>query len=323
MHTNGMVSAVIEAMRLRVSEPFSFQIASNRAVLGLLPILTVVTLVTGFPIAAFPSESQCEGLFDDSSEAFPDRRKELVLKYSQGAKDFSEVRTFGTNASELPYQEKQNLLQDIGAVYRIVPKKDPSPTAAWHIGGRRLLDYAQTLIARYDLYFSSEIGQGVSAAQAYGKFLKNQQELFATNYGAKEVFTIIQVLQKNLRSLQFLAPSGLPLKLLLAGSLINGKANLQKSDLDLTVSTPSLTKELSSWEMQVNEALSAALGEVPIQIILEAHGEPASFYGKINPVVIEITSESVRLLVFAPARVQQQATELQAGAFNTYLVEGR
>jgi hypothetical protein len=306
-------------MQMTPSKPLLIRFSGNRAVLSLVPILTVIFLATGFPIAAFSADDQCEGLFSDSSVEASERRKQMIQQYSKGARNFSEVRNFALKAVALPYSEKQTVLLDLGAIYRAVPKKDPNPTAAVHIGGRRLLDYAQTLIARTDTFFKSEISRGTPVAQAYGKFMKHQQELFASNYGASEVFVIVQTLQKNLQALQPAGHSGTPYKLLLAGSFINGKANLQKSDIDMTLSSPSLMSELPSWEKQVNEALTDSLGGGLARMVLEGHSEPASFYGRINPIVIEITRDTVQILVFAPATVRQKADELTAGAYESYL----
>lgn len=314
----GTVSAKHKAMNASRSESFLLRFFRNRAVLSLLPILTVVFLATGFPIAALSYEEQCAVLFDDSSLEASARRKDLIQQYSKGAKTFLDVRRFAMKAATLNESDKQTVLLDIGAIYRSVPKKDPNPTAAWHIGGRRLLDYAQTLIARTDTFFKSESSQGVSGAQVYRKFLRQQQELFASNYTAQDVFVVLQVLQKNLQALQSPGHTGPVYKLTLAGSFINGKANLQKSDLDMTLSVPSLMSELASWEKQVNEALQKSFVGGPIQMSLEGHSVPASFYGKINPIVIEITRDAVQILVFEPATVQQQPAELQAGASAVY-----
>jgi hypothetical protein len=313
-----MVSAKHERMNAISSKPFKTYFLGNRTALSLVPLLTVVFLATGFPNSAFSADDQCDALFSDSLSETTSRRKDLVQHYAKGAKTFADVQHFAKNAAALPYAEKQTLLLDIGAVYREVPKKNPSPTAAWHIGGRRLLDYAQTIIARTDLFFKTENDQGTSGAVAYRKFLRQQQELFASNYTADEVFLVTQVLQKNLQALQPAGHIGPVYKLLLAGSFINGKANLNKSDLDMTLSAPQLMSEMLSWEKQVNESLQAALGGAAVRMVLEAHSQPASFYGKINPVVIEVTRDSVQLLVFEPAKLQQRSSELQAGAMAIY-----
>lgn len=313
-----MISAKHEIMNVPPSKSLFFHLLGNRAVLSLLSILTVVFLATEYPIAAHADQQRCEGLFDDTSAESSERRKAMILQYSKGAKTFLDVRRFAIKVATLAETEKQTVLLDIGAIYRSVPKKDPSPTAAWHIGGRRLLDYAQTIIARTDLFFKSEMDRGATGAQAYSKFMKQQQGLFASNYGANEVLVIAQTLQKNLLALQPAGYQGSPYKLLLAGSFINGKANLLKSDIDLTLSAPSLMIELPKWQKQINDALSASLGGVSTQMILEGHSEPASFYGRINPIVIEITRDTVQILVFEPAAVRQKADELTAGAVATY-----
>ena len=78
---------------------------------------------------------------------------------------------------------------------------------------------------------------------------------------------------------------------------------------------------LASWQKQINEALHASLGGVSTQMILEAHSEPASFYGRINPIVIEITRDAIQITVFEPAAIRQKADELAAGAARTYLLQ--
>lgn len=308
-------------MNTAPSKSILFSLLRNRFAYSLLPILTVVFLATGFPIAALASEDHCDGLFSDSTTDTSERRKDLIQQYAKGAKTFAPVQSFATKAAALSYSERQTLLLDIGAVYRQVPKKDPNPTAAWHIGGRRLLDYAQTIIARTDILFHTETSQGMTGAQAYRKFLKQQQEIFASNYTADEVFLVIQILQKNLQAAQPVGHAGSPYKLILAGSFINGKANLQKSDLDMTLNVPSLMSELPAWEKHVSESLQVSLGGTSVHMALEAHSQPANFYGKINPVVIEVTPTTAQILVFAPATLQQRSSELQAGSVTTYSLQ--
>ena len=298
-----------------------FQMNGFQCALRASALLAVLFLVSGFPISARAQEGQCADLFVDSIRVLTAQEQSLIQEFTQGSKSFISAHKLGTQGAALPPEARNALLQDIGTVYRLVPKQDPSPTASWHIGGRRLLDYVQTLILRHDLFFKELIEDGIPSYRAYEFFLKGQQERVHGKYSAREVFIIVDVLQKKLQNFRSPGYAGPADRLLLAGSFINGKANLLKSDIDMTLGNPKMMRELKDWELEINERLKQSLGGEETKMTLEAHSEPADFYGRINPVVIEVMADRVNLLIFAPARMEQTAHDLRAGPHISYPLE--
>ncbi len=251
----------------------------------------------------------CSGVFAKSQEDF------LIGEFSKGSKDFFLARTLAKKIQSETPAEQLEFLKAVGQIYRQIPKKDPNPLAAWHIGGRRLLDYVLALVQRHDLKFAKGHTNGKSGKELYQDFLLEQQQLFGTRYEAQDVNHYAEYLQSQLTPLQA-AQGGPALTITLGGSFINGKAQLMTSDLDISVNQPALMKMKTAWEQKLNGDLKEKYPEA--NMTLEMHSEPAEFYGKINPVVFVITADKIVLQVFEPAQIGNRPSELQVRKSITY-----
>lgn len=244
---------------------------------------------------------------------FTELERLVADRFSSGSKDFNISSKFARELEALPIPAQLEWIRSVGSVYRYVPKKDPSPTASWHIGGRRLLDYAMMLFERYDLRFAKLVAEGREPRFAYDQFLRHQNATFGTQYQSFEILAFAKYLQSELRSMNRGGPAP---TLALGGSFINGKARITSSDLDISVSDPQLLRFKNDWEAKLNALLRTDYPDAALT--LEMHAVPATFYGKINPFVINIDANQINLLVFEPARIGIRATELTPGAFTAY-----
>lgn len=256
------------------------------------------------PLTVTAAPIRCEQVIFTSQE------QSIADRFKSGGKDFYISAKFAKELQSLPKEERAIWIQGIGSVYRFIPKKDPNPTASWHIGGRRLLDYSLMLLERHDLQLAKLMGEGRDARFAYDNFLRQQNETFGSRYQSAEILAFAQYLQAELHAM---SPAGPGPTLALGGSFINGKARLSLSDLDISVSDPQLMRFKNAWEAQLNSLLRANHPEAALT--LEMHAVPASFYGKINPFVISIDKNQINLLVFEPARIANRANELLPGPF--------
>lgn len=268
-----------------------------------------LSMLLMFPAQNVTAAPTCENVFAKSTE------EQMILDFRQGSKDFFVARDLAKKILAQPESMQQESLQSIGRIYRAVPKKDPNPTAAWHIGGRRLLDYTMALVQRQDLKFAKGHAEGKSGKELYQEFLNEQAAIFGTQYSAHEVLTFAQHVQQQLPLLQAQHP-GPGLKIILGGSFINGKAQIKTSDLDVSVNQPKLMQMKPQWEEVFNFVMREKNPETNMTI--EMHGEPAAFYGKINPVVLVISAEKIIVQVFEPAQIANRPSELEARKFAEY-----
>lgn len=269
-------------------------------------LLSMFFLLFTQSVTATPT---CENVFTPSAQ------EQLIQEFSKGSKDFLLARKLAKKIQSKTPEEQLSELKNIGAIYRQVPKKDPNPLAAWHIGGRRLLDYTMMLVQRHDLKFAEGHAAGKTGQELYQEFLTKQTQLFGTHYESTEVIRYAEYLQSQLPALQA-SQGGAPLTILLGGSFINGKAQLKTSDLDISVNNPALQKMKIPWEQKFNDVLQEKNPET--DMTLEMHGEPAAFYGKINPIVFVITADKIMLQVFEPAQTGALPSDLKPGKSTIY-----
>jgi hypothetical protein len=285
---------------------YPFNRISDRINRNLAVLLSIFLLLFTQSVTAAPA---CEYVF------IPSHEEQLITDFSKGSKDFFLARNLAKKIQSKTADEQLEDLKTMGHAYRQVPKKDPNPLAAWHIGGRRLLDYSLALVQRHDVKFAEGHAAGKSGKELYNAFLAEQKQLFGTRYEAQDVIAYAEYLQSQIPALQA-AQSGPAITIILGGSFINGKAQLKTSDLDISVSQPALIKMKEAWEQKFNAVLKEKNPET--NMTLEMHTEPAAFYGKINPVVFVITADKIMLQVFEPAQISTRPSDLQTGKSALY-----
>ncbi len=244
---------------------------------------------------------------------FSSQERSVADRFASGGKDFYVSSRFAKELESLPDDAKLEWIHSVGSIYRYVPKKDPNPTASWHIGGRRLLDYSMMLLERPDLQFASDMAKGYGARAAYDRFLVQQNKTFGSQYQSSEILTFAKFLQAEMQALNLGGPAP---TIVLGGSFINGKARLASSDLDVSVSDPRLMRNKNAWEEKLNSILKDNYPNAALT--LEMHAVPASFYGQINPFVISIDKNQMSLLVFEPAQIANRPTELTPGTYTVH-----
>jgi hypothetical protein len=316
-----MATAFPYFMRLSPSSqktnPFHRFVYRNSLAVLLAGLLAVLMILLAHAARAEDSP-RCEAIFQPrlisgaellKPPAHEEKTRVIVDTFRRGSTTFNTAKKFANSLLSMGEEGRTEWLLALGATYRKIPKKDPNPLAPWHIGGRRLVDYALTLLERYDLKFA-EAANKRSTQEAYAEFLERQAQLFGSEASQASIEAIVNFLKRDLMELQEKL-GGTEMKVLLAGSLINGKVSLATSDLDITLEDLRLRSELPRWQVKIQETFGP-------KIVLEAHGVPASFYGKINPVVIEVSAKGVNFLVFPPARIAQQASDLMSEAPAVY-----
>lgn len=252
-----------------------------------------------------PVESKEKWVHLPTAEA---RIDHLIKKYTKGSPDFTEPRRFAQQILALPKDHQEAWLFAIGKSYRKIPKKDPNPLAARHVGGRRVLDYILTLVENYQSRFEIEIQEkGQTPLQVYRSFMNRQARLFDTTYTSQEIEMTISILQSFLKNIEKEKP-GPALSISIAGSFPNGKADLLVSDIDLAVSDASLARYEKDLQTEINEAFQA--NGISSNLEIAFSGESTSFYGKINPIVIQVRSQDVQLMVFPPGSPRQNYEDL-------------
>jgi hypothetical protein len=224
----------------------------------------------------------------------------LKETFLYGARDYTDVTIFARMIRDLPDLSRESWIHAIGLAYRQIPKKSFDPMRPFAVGGRRLLDRALTVIERSDLKFQESVEEGFTAKEAYNRFLDRQALLFSTNYSKAEVWSVVQTIQKEMQTLQTQMP-GAPLRVSLGGSFINGKADLLTSDIDLGLSDARIARALRDWQEKLKPTFKALNDQAKMP--LEPSTERSGFYGTTNPIVIEITAQTVNLLVYPPSQL--------------------
>jgi hypothetical protein len=268
--------------------------------------------IGGLPAPAF-ANAQCPGLYAQLRGRSQSQRLEnplaklktqtgrralLMRAFKDGDLDFSGADLFARSVLELPPEEQAQWRKLIAEEYRNVPKKRTHPQAAWHIGGRRLLDRALMRIERADLLFAAEAAKS-SPTEAFVGLLDSRIAAFQSDYTSSEVMQILKQIQLHLRGVQLKQKvSGPEENIIVGGSFLNGKARLNVSDIDLSISNPKMEREISSLASAISNTLHVSHPGAALPI--ELHGSPESFYGKINTFAVRITADKATLHVFPP-----------------------
>jgi hypothetical protein len=277
--------------------------SSVKAISRLLTVYLIVS-VTAFTAASAASTrapKSCPQVFEGPFDG--------ILALGAGSNSFSPADDEARKILRRSPRVQAEAVSYIQTIYRKVPKKIVIPGRAQRFGGRRLLDRALTLIKRSDLKFKENLAAGLTVKQAFAEILDQQAQGMGSNYSSMDVETVLEVLNADLKRQQQ-AIGGYPLALVVGGSFVNGKANLLESDVDISVNNASMVKTTKGWPEAINEALRVR--HENINLTVELHGEPASFYGALNPFVFEISQKGVRLLVFPPAYASQGPLEASA-----------
>lgn len=259
---------------------------------------------------AAPAQPHCPRLFSFlatrdganplAAHAIPEARARFVLSaFANGDNEYGAADVFARHLRELPVAERAEWIRTIYENYRQIPKKPTDRHAPARIGGRRLLDRVLMLTERNDLRFT-KLAESIGPDAAFRTYLDEQAARFGSGYSSAEVIDVINVLQGYLKEFSLAQKGGPPPSFVLSGSFLNGRARLQISDLDLSISHREMLLDLKKISARVNEHLKKKFPDANLQIE-EAHTEPEGFYGGLNTLALRITPEESSLSVFPPS----------------------
>lgn len=187
--------------------------------------------------------------------------------------------------------------------------------------GKRILSFLIALSSHVDQSFSKDLSSE-DALKKYDEYLQNVRRFFPNypQYGSKDVISSLLVIHKWFN--EFLVPllpegykvatfkSGekyrYPLELYVAGSFPSGRANLEKSDLDLSGSP--IIREFFKNNREAYRLLNIVTELVNTQLQLSlnskshlvSEGLPdldVSFFYQLNPIIFKITEKGIWMLV--------------------------
>ncbi|RYZ76995.1 MAG: hypothetical protein EOP05_03305 [Proteobacteria bacterium] len=261
--------------------------------------------------AAKPRAPFCKYVFSDESAIYK------TLK--SGSDTYQTADSIAKNLQKVSAKKRSETIEEIFVRYRKLPKKNVIPTQIARVGGRRLADRVLTLTLRYDLEFATRVSSGSSPKEAFKAIVNDQIAKVGGGYSADLIADIIEMLRTDLPKKQA-ELNGYPLKFFVGGSFVNGKADLADSDLDLSINNASLVRANDEWEAKVAEILRKGVStpRPASNLKIELHGEPASFYGALNPFVFEITQAGVKLHVYGPASPGETRSDLEARSVEIY-----
>lgn len=160
----------------------------------------------------------------------------------------------------------------------------------------RHLHPPEEIIAKY-------IDEGKSPLEAYGIYLTLNMKVFESvpgiaKYDVSDAMSVYRQIQT------FLAASDVPLrdkKILLFGSFPGGRANIFNplSDVDFYYTNSSLEASFGALKQRIHEELKNKHQNVAFDLSGHWEGDYPSFMAaRVSPLQIEITPDSIKLLVF-------------------------
>jgi hypothetical protein len=153
-----------------------------------------------------------------------------------------------------------------------------------------------------DPFIKNEVSHGINVKEAYSNYLKVLKTSFFSmssngDYSVEVILDIAKEIQKVLRE-------NIPIEgqkesyLMITGSLPNGRANLNSSDIDMI---PSSIK-LEDLYIEIQERLKLKYLEQFPNASFEIHSMFSSttpvFASIVNPIMIKISSEAIELIVY-------------------------
>jgi hypothetical protein len=179
------------------------------------------------------------------------------------------------------------------------------------VKGKRLLDHFYNSVVRGDLIFAKEIARGRTPEEAYARYLAVVNQDFHVKYDARDVFKTLKEVQKN--AARTFTGSWTD-DLMVGGSFINGKADLNDSDLDMMgpEAVSSINNQQAGLNSFFDRYFQKKLGpldeladeKAPHQqfLKLEYHQEiDPNFMRALNPFSFRVSGSKIFMSVAEPA----------------------
>ncbi len=292
-------------------------------------LFCLLSLCFNVVVAAGPAGAEQHRLFCDSILIGPTRSvvalppssdqrwRVVVSEIGDGGPNFSRADSFAEFINGLNSSQKEAWLSTLISHYRRLPKFAAHGTPAFQPGARRLLDRVLSLTARGDLKILQSLEDGLSPRAAYGRYLGEMAKAFQSPFRAEDIDLILSVLQNYVREEATMGDRG---SLVVGGSLIDGRATLTESDLDLGIrGDPSDHHLRGLVQKEIDHVLRTNLPGAKLPV--EVHRFSEKDYGRLHPVVFVINADHIEMLIYPPAQEAKNIWALEPSEPKRFIYE--
>lgn len=264
----------------------------------------IFSLFTNKVESGFKSEAKLDSKSEQSAEISSQARlgfrRTLQMHFSQGKEGYTVIDQLAESVKASDPETRQVYIEETLDLYRQLSKTSTANGDLPTVSQRRLADRMLFLVARGDLMISNLIKSGLSPKKAYEEYFALMNSKSKTPYSPKEVFLVLETLQEILRQGPY-PSAGENAFLMVGGSLFNGRADLSRSDVDVSVPTKEWKQHFSGDQNQralnrifKDAGLASDLG-YEVHSFINEH-----FFGLIQPVAFRISRTSIELVLYAP-----------------------
>jgi hypothetical protein len=202
------------------------------------------------------------------------------------------------------------------------PKVEVQKEAEDHlrrVKGKRLLDLFYNNVVRGDLIFDQALKSGKTPEEAFATYLSTVNRDFHAPYSAEDVFNILKIVQKEASRRDII--EGAP-EFMIGGSFINGKADLNDSDLDMTGGHDNFyISEINEYFRKKLDPTNSKRAQVKGYsyrfIKIEYHKDiPVEFMRLLNPFSFRISDGKIIMSVSEPAMPVNYSLSTRLGLSN-------
>lgn len=271
---------------------------------------SLLTVLTGkmpskglLVLAAFLSFHPIDSVHaNECRRVFTNYRAVLTESIGKGGEDFSKADQIAAIINSAAPETRSLWISDLLGLHRSLPKDRERAEHSFKISPRRLADRVLALTVRGDLIISRNIQQGKSPIEAYATYLQIMTQGLNTPYGPREVMSVLQLMKKTLNSLAKQTEGDF---LIIGGSLMNGRADLHRSDIDVTAWHASWVKAFQSdfFVPQVSQALESVGAKGKLSVGFNRMDD--NFYGLLSPVAFKVTRQGIEMLLYRPPEVER------------------
>lgn len=239
-------------------------------------------------------------LFD--SESWNHALTELMTRPQE---DLRAMKTLAPIAKKAPQELRKNLALRIRLEYPKLSKVKYVRTLGL---SKRYLELAPK--RSIDILINAlSSAEHLSSFQDYSAYLKELRQTYFINgkngdYSASDVAEIGRIVQKHLRLWKTLNPGSAALEMLITGSVPNGRAVLDNTDLDAIPSDFKLEAVYPAIQKDIHEFFLKRARETHIEVHSMFKTTTVVNAALINPIVLKVTEERVSLLIYPPMASQ-------------------
>jgi hypothetical protein len=244
----------------------------------------------------------------------------LVESFAQDRKNFHEVFYAREMIHKLPKERQKLWYEYLTHLYKTTPKKSAVPAFTWSIPQRRLLEKLIYETFRPDLKITEAIDNGQAPLEAFRDYINSQTSVYERGYDFEHVWSLVTELRQKIQNS---ASDPDTARIIIGGSYPNGKADLQKSDVDLSSGGSHLNpKEVQQeWLPELQQRLNSRIETSELELHISTELPP--FYATYNPVVLLVSGSSVKMQVFIPGHMATsgEAMDVPAGQHREFTLD--